>query len=51
MSHAAAVNFEDVAVEPRFVKESSPPKKGNAASEKSSACIVANQATSPPIAI
>jgi len=50
MSHADVVNFEDVVVEPCFVKESSPPKNGNAASEKSSACTVANQATSPPIA-
>jgi len=51
MKHADKVNFEDVAVEPRYVKESSPLKKGNAASEKSSACTAANQATSPPIAI
>jgi len=51
MQHIDAVNFEDVAVEPRFVEESSPPKKGNAASEKSSACTVANQDTSPPIAL
>jgi len=51
MQHEDAVNFEDVAMEPRFVKESSPPKKGNAASEKSSACTAANQATSPQIAI
>jgi len=51
MQHADAVNSEDVAVEPRFAEESSPLKKGNAASEKSSACTVANQATSPPIAI
>jgi len=51
MQHKDAVNFEDVAVEPRFVEESSPQKKGNAASGKSSVCTAANQATSPPIAI
>jgi len=51
MQHADAVNFEDVVEEPHFVEESSPLKKGNAASEKSSACTAANQATSPPIAI
>jgi len=47
----AVVNFEDIAVEPRFVEESSPLKKGNAASEKSSVCTAANQDMSPPIAI
>jgi len=44
------VNFEDVAVEPRFIKESSPLKKGNAASERNFACTAANQDISPPIA-
>jgi len=51
MQHEDVVNFEDVVVEPRFIEESSPPKKGNAASERNSACTVANQDTSPPIAI
>jgi len=51
MQHADAVNFEDMAVGPHFVEESSPLKKGNAASERNSAYTVANQDTSPPIAI
>jgi len=44
------VNFEDVVTDPYFVKESSPLKKGNTASKRSSACTAANQDTSPPIA-
>jgi len=44
------VNFEDMAMEPHFVEENSLLKKGNTASERNSACTVANQDTSPPIA-
>jgi len=51
MQHEDAVNFKDVAVEPHFIEESSPLKKGNAASERNSACTAANQDTLPPIAI
>jgi len=48
--HMVVVNFKDVAADPCFDKESSPLKKGNAASERNSACTVANQDTLPPTA-
>jgi len=50
MQHVDAVSFEDVAVDPRFVEENFFPKNVNAASERSSACIAANQDISLPTA-
>jgi len=48
---ADTVNFKDVAMDPHFVKESSPLKKGNTTSERNSACTAANQDMLPPIAL